>query len=177
MRESFQSSLYLNQEKSGRLINMTSMFQCTPESKLKDILLIHAMWGCDTTSGLFSIGKTKLFKSTILEDDPALTSVFYKSDSSQADVITAGEKIILKLYGKNKVNSLDELRYVSYKKRLHSNTKKKKVDHRKLPPSSAAARFHNLRVYHQVQEWNKNDLPPVEFGWCEIEERLEQLTL
>ena len=82
----------------------------------------------------------------------------------------------MKLYGKHNAGSLDELRYVSYKRRLHSNTKKKKVDPRKLPPSSAAASFHSLRVYHQVQEWRENDLDPLEFGWYQMEDRLEPLT-
>ena len=63
----------------------------------------------------------------------------------------------LKLNGKNKVSSLEiELRYVLYKKRLHSNTKKENVDHRKLPLSNAAASFHKFKsgmkmTYHQ---WN-----------------------
>ena len=34
-----------------------------------------------------------------------------------------------------------------------------------LPPTSAAAREHCLRVYFQVQQWLGEDLPPTEWGW------------
>ena len=110
--------LYLHQEKSCKIININIMFQCIPESKLEYILVAHALSGCDTTSGFFGIGKCKLFKSSILEDNPQLACTLLNTDSSPADIIKAGEAIIMKLYGKQKnhVDSLDELRYVSYKK-------------------------------------------------------------
>ena len=41
----------------------------------------------------------------------------------------------------------------------------KKVDTRRLPPSSSAAAYHSLRVYHQIQEWLGNNLEPLEYGW------------
>ena len=34
-----------------------------------------------------------------------------------------------------------------------------------LPPTDAAARFHSLRTYHQVQKWLGNDLSPTNWGW------------
>ena len=34
-----------------------------------------------------------------------------------------------------------------------------------LPPTSTAAQYHSLRVYHQVQQWSGNDLPPEDWGW------------
>lgn len=35
----------------------------------------------------------------------------------------------------------------------------------KLPPTSSAARHHFRRVFHQVQSWRSNVLPPEEWGW------------
>ena len=34
-----------------------------------------------------------------------------------------------------------------------------------LPPTDAAARFHSLHTYLQVQKWLGIDLPPTEWGW------------
>lgn len=34
-----------------------------------------------------------------------------------------------------------------------------------MAPTDAAARFHSLRMYHQVQKWLGNDLPPTQWGW------------
>lgn len=35
----------------------------------------------------------------------------------------------------------------------------------KLPPTVDAGRFHSLRMYHQVQTWRSNNLPPENWGW------------
>ena len=34
-----------------------------------------------------------------------------------------------------------------------------------LPPTSAAAYEHSLRVHHQVQAWLEQDVDPTEWGW------------
>ena len=39
------------------------------------------------------------------------------------------------------------------------------VHPRSLPPTSAAAHYHSLRVYHQVQVWFGADLPAEGWGW------------
>ena len=43
-----------------------------------------------------------------------------------------------------------------------------------LPPTSEAAKYHSMRVYHQVQEWTKpdNTLQPKEWGWSLVQKRL-----
>ena len=116
LKTSSDHSVYLKQENSNRTINLTSLIEIIPDAKKKNILLSHAMPGCDTTSGLFGIGKTKLMKSTILEDKPEYSSLFTGSECDTFRIIDAGEKIILKLYGKHKSESLDELRGSLYKK-------------------------------------------------------------
>ena len=35
----------------------------------------------------------------------------------------------------------------------------------KFPPSSEAAAHESLRLYHQIQAWMGQDLPPEEWGW------------
>ena len=145
-------SVYLRQEKQSRTINLISLINAMPVSKKDNILLSHAMTGCDTTSGFFRIGKTKLTKSKILENNPAYNSVFLEDGSDIDVVIDAGENIILQLYGKHKCKSLDELRGVLYKKKLHNKSIRKRIDPRSLPPSSSAAKYHALRVYHTMND-------------------------
>ena len=70
LKLSTPNTVYPIQEKSNRTINKTTLIQVIPEAKKKNILLSHAMSGCDTTSGSFGIGKTKLFKSPILKQSP-----------------------------------------------------------------------------------------------------------
>jgi len=42
-----------------------------------------------------------------------------------------------------------------------------------LPPTSAAAREHSFRVYHQVQQRSGVELPPTEWGWELINGQLQ----
>ena len=41
-----------------------------------------------------------------------------------------------------------------------------------LPPTSDSARFHYYRVFGQVQEWLGNDMPPTEWGWRLLDDKL-----
>lgn len=42
-----------------------------------------------------------------------------------------------------------------------------------LPPTSAAAKFHSLKVYHQVQKWRDVELPAEDWGWQLTEMKLQ----
>ena len=46
------------------------------------------------------------------------------------------------------------------------------IEPQKLPPTSAAAKYHSLRVYYQVQEWKGlcNQLAPTDWGWHIVDE-------
>ena len=107
----------------------------------------------DVTLSFFGIGKTKLFKSAILEQSPNDAFLFMDNDCAIKDITDAGKRIILKLYGKYNGKTLDELRVLTYRKKLLSKSAKNKIDLRSLPLSSNAAKYHTLRVYHTVQEW------------------------
>ena len=61
--------IYLEQPNSKRTINMTHLITVMPEDLRRNILLIHAITGCDTTSFPFGIGKTKLFKTIVENED------------------------------------------------------------------------------------------------------------
>ena len=90
-------------------------------------LFIHAILVCDTTSRLYGLGKglsLKRFTSSALFRDKA--EQFCRKDATVDDVIDAVEAALVYLY------------------HIRPQT---------LPPTSAAAIYHNMRVYLQVQQW------------------------
>ena len=131
------------------------------------------MSGCDTTSGFFGFGKTRLFKSKILEKMPTSTAEFYCRQQTVDRVVEAGTNIMIAMYAKfGKLSDtslliLDKLRHKLFLSSLHQKKGpvKKKVDHRRLPPTSSTAKYHSLRMYHQIQEWLFNPLDASEYGW------------
>ena len=68
----------------------------------ENILFMHAISGCDTTSGVYGLGKkvavTKMKTSKILQKQ---AEVFLKSDVGTDDVIKAGETALVCLYNRN----------------------------------------------------------------------------
>ena len=54
-----QFNVYLRRTKNSSKndLNILTIRKCMPKMKKKFLLLNHAMTGCDTTSGLFNIGK------------------------------------------------------------------------------------------------------------------------
>ena len=82
---------------------------------------------CDTTSRLYGLGKglsLKRFTSSSLFRDKA--EEFCKKDATVDDIIDAVEAALVRLY------------------HIRPQT---------LPPTSAAAIYHNMRVYLQIQQW------------------------
>ena len=69
-------------------------------------------------------------------------------------VQSAGEKVLVMMYGGNPSESLDALRYRLFCSKVAVGTTFVQVH--TLPPTSTAARFHSLRVNLQVHEWLGN---------------------
>ena len=111
--------------------------------------VLQAFTGCDTTSRLFGIGKSQLMKKIPdIQDD---IEVFYLKDQSQEHVVCAGERILLSLYNARLgEDDLDTLRVNRWNEKVYKF--KMKADKiQSLPPTSASAKYHSLRVYLQVQ--------------------------
>ena len=130
-----------------------------------NILFLHTILGCDTTSRIHGIGKGGALKhfevNTIFRQQ---ASVFMDPESTQQDVILAGERSIICLYGGKADDSLDVLRYTRFCQKVASGSSLLQPEN--LPPTSSAAAFHSKRVYYQVQEWKGNhELLPLDWGW------------
>lgn len=133
------------------------------EAVAKNILFLHAISGCDTTSALFNQGKLK-FLSLLDKNDSLLDTIAIFQDL-EADVdalAAAGEAFLLALYGGSSTkDTLDSLRYKNFVKSVSKN----KFNLASLPPTRDAARQHCLRTYHQVAMWCGSEKDPDQYGW------------
>ena len=137
-------------------------------------LFLHALTGCDTTSRVFGIGKGTVLKNLAsynrFQDQSA---VFMKEDATHEEVAKAGEKALISIYKGKNTDTLDNLRYQKF---ITKSAKSKNiVQVRTLPPTSAAAKYHFYRVYHQIQAWIGNNIDPLQWGWTQSGHRLVPL--
>ena len=118
----------------------------------RNMFFLHAILGCDTTSRPYGTGKATSLKkygeSVYFQDQ-----VFDIPVSTQAEVATAGENAIVVLYGGKQGDflSLDSLGYRRYYENVATRGQQRQPQN--LPLISSAARYHSLRVFLQVKQW------------------------
>ncbi|KAK7485546.1 hypothetical protein BaRGS_00023234 [Batillaria attramentaria] len=137
----------------------------------KMLPFIHALTGCDTTSRLFGVGKGAAFKKVRDKQIVEAAATFERSTASPDDVECAGHQALVCLYNGEPGGSLDVLRHRKFCEKLTTAA----VQVHTLPPTTAAARYHSLRVYLQLQQWTQGDchLRPKDWGWSLRDGRLE----
>ena len=129
-----------------------------------------------TLHKVFLVLQRQNYQSPILEQSPNDALLFTDNDCAIKDIIDAGEQIILKLNSNHKSKTLDELRVLTYRKKVLSKSAKNKIDPRSLPSSSNVTKHHILRVYHTVQEWQGHNLDPKKYGFFDSDAELEPIT-
>lgn len=83
---------------------------------------------------------------------------------SKAELIKAGEDLIIHLFGGVSFEGLDLLRFRKFATKVMTSTSCVQVH--TLPPTSAAAAYHSQRVHLQVQTWiGNNAITPEDWGW------------
>jgi len=122
---------------------------------------------------VFGIGKSKAVVK--LKNDNVFArqaEVFLDSTSNTEDVVKAGELCLVSLYNGDDDESLDDLRLRTFYSKTTRSTAA--VEPHSLPPTSAAAKYHSLRVYQQVQVWfgHGDQVPPDQWGWKVSEGKL-----
>lgn len=87
------------------------------------------------------------------------------TSASKKNVVAAGEKALVCLYYGKSEEGLDSLRYRLYCENVATNTSQ--VQPQSLPLTSAAAMYHSIRVYFQVQQWKGADetMSTEDWGW------------
>ena len=134
-----------------------------------NILFVHAVLGCDSTSRIHGLGKAAALKK--IKDNRyflSLAKVFDKEDGVQRmEIIEAGEKALVCLYNGKGGEGIDTLRVGHFHNKIVKSSKF--VEAKTLPPTAAATRYHSTRVYYQIQEWKgkAGHLNSLEWGWVE----------
>ena len=157
--------------KQSRIWNIKQIQMALGRKVCDNIMFAHAILGCDTTSHIFGLGKGIALNKIIKKQEFAKQAeVFVKPIQNSEDIIEAGEKAIVSLYDGEEGESLDELRYKMFCHK--TSTAKTSIQPETLPPTSAAAKYHSLRVYCQIQEWLGHTIDPQEWGWKVIDSKL-----
>ena len=91
--------------------------------------------------------------------------VFNDPQASKNDVAAAGEAFLCVVYGGKIDDNLDVKRHQLYLRTIAKQKVCAKFDLATLPPTSAVARQHLFRVYHQVQQWRGVALNRTDWGW------------
>ena len=111
----------------------------------------------------------KRFTSSALFRDKA--EQFCRKDATVDDVIDAGEAALVCLYSGKEGDNCDGLRYAKFCDKVATN--KVHIRPQTLPPTSAAARYHNIRVYLQVQQWLVEcNMKETDWGWMTKDENV-----
>ena len=74
------------------------------------------------------------------------------TNTHQEDTLKVGEEALLCVYNESAKDDLDSLRYERYSEKVKKFSNA--VEAYNLPPTSAATRYHSLRVYFQANEEN-----------------------
>ena len=132
----------------------------------KHILFLPAMLGCDTTSWLYGVGKGTILKKfkTNFELQKA-TEAFDTILSTSSQIVSAGESVLVIMYGCKTNESLKTLCWRKYCEKLATSLAH--IDPKGLPPTSAASKYHSYRVYYQICQWKSSecDMLPESWRW------------
>ena len=119
--------------------------------------------GCDTTSRIHSVGKPAVLEKYRKSNEfQKLTTIFWDPSANKGDIIDAAEQLMLSITGvTKKEKTVDKKRLADYCKKLGG---KSAVKPESLGPTSDTTEKHAETVYHTVQSWCGNDLPPEQWG-------------
>ena len=89
----------------------------------RHILFIHAISGCDTTSGLYGISKGRPLKKFVSDTHfREHVKVFDSLPASKEEIVKAGEQVIVCLYNGDPEEELDGLRFRRYYLKVPTGT-------------------------------------------------------
>ena len=134
-------------------------------SKCIQLLGMHALTGCDTTSFPFNKGKVSALSVIEAEDFPGLFHVLGEDDAMRWDLLEVGLSFVCALYGHKQGTPMEDARYTLYTKT------KARPRLRNIPPNSANLLLHVQRAHLQMTLWKAADQhsPPdidiSNFGW------------
>lgn len=168
LSQNITKNLFL--KRSGVVYDIEATKNALPPEIAKYILVLHGLFGCDTTSGFYrrhSVFSTSWVKMT------GHLETFLSNSSTKPQIQEAGQVLVAHRY--NTKPPLNAARKKLYEKKAGDKKTFKQVNLATLPPTEDACNLHSLRAYHQIQEWLGNSLPPLEYGWKNIGEELHPI--
>ena len=146
---------------ASKILNIRTLQDNLHPDIAATLLFLHAITGCDTVSRPYGIGKVMAMSKCDRLKDHA--SAFMKPNQSHDDVDKHGQATLEVLYNCKNGNSLDFERAAKFSSKVASRSVY--LPPESLPPTCDAARYHNFRVYLQVQAWLGKSLDPTMWGW------------
>ena len=173
LAESQTNGLFL--ERGGKVYTI-EQFRSRIEPPLvrQNVVIFHAFFGCDITSGFFaypSYNASKTQCDYLAEE----LEIFRDSRVTTSDIHEAGVKLVAALYGCD--TDLNQERVRLFRDRCNDRNKKRMITLERLPPTADAVKLHAERAYLQIQEWQDNSLDPESFGWKMVEGVLEPVPM
>ncbi len=136
--------------KSGKIYDVLNLRDSIGPDACKLLLFAHAFTGCDTTSKPYGLGKGTALK--LLNNNETFKNLgdeFLNPIRTNEEIDATGERAMILLYGGVSTDAhLDVFRYKIFQRKVSVATVA--VQPEDIPPTSAAAKFHSRRTYHQV---------------------------
>jgi len=164
--ESHMPDIYMSSS-SDRFVYSVSALSSSLGPVVRHLPAIHAISGSDTTSSVYGHGKVSVYKKLRQSAGihPFLT-VLQSPTSSHEEVMDAGHRVLVLLYGGSTTDELNCLRYSTYSRAAATGSQLPKPE--KLPPTENAAWYHLYRVHLQAVQWkllSTSCLNPLAWGW------------
>lgn len=117
------------------------------------LIFIHAITGCDTTSRIFGVGKRTAVQK-LLKGEPVLRScanAFTVPNKTTEAIDDLGCQVMAILFGGKRTDTLATMRYNTFSKKVASASSF--VTPERLPPTESATKLHCRRAYYQIMVW------------------------
>jgi len=149
----------------SKLLSIQKVQESIGTSAVRQLLVIHALTGCDTASALYGHRKASAFWKLVRSADTMpLTDIIASTTGTTDEVASAGMKLLVLLYGGQMSDNLNRLRFAKYMQKIPTS----QVLLEKLPPTERAAFYHSLHVHVQVMQWttlNTSVTEATNWGW------------
>ena len=101
-------------DQTCKMVSTRSVHMQVGELAVKQLLVVHTLSGCDTTSAPFGEGKHKAFNKLAVSKALPFSDVVMGSSATQQEDGEAGCRLLVLLYGGQPSVTLDQLRHLKY---------------------------------------------------------------
>ena len=139
------------------------------EDIIEDILPAHVLYGCDTVSALWGIGKGTVIQ--VLKSGKKHLNTLGITTENKNSVILQSVAFVASCYGHQNESNMTALRYLVWIGKMANHRLTSAPELRVLPPTTEAFEQHVFRAHFQAAIWRSALLPdppalnPLQYGW------------